>query len=119
VSTVRVLIVDDQPCFRDAACALMLGRGHVVVGTADSCSSALAGLALAPDVVLLDVGLGEESGFDVASALTRARPGVAVLMMSADDVGVPAQRLSECGAPGFIVKAQLARIDLSRVCGAA
>jgi DNA-binding NarL/FixJ family response regulator len=117
VSTVRVLIVDDQPCFRDAACALMLARGHVVVGTADSGSSALAALALAPDVVLLDVCLGEESGFDVAWALTRARPGVAVLLMSADEIGVPAEHLSKCGARGFIVKAQLARADLNRLLG--
>jgi two-component system, NarL family, nitrate/nitrite response regulator NarL len=115
VSTVRVLIVDDNPCFRDAACALMLARGHVVVGTADSGSSALAALTLAPDVVLLDVCLGEESGFDVACALTRARPGIAVLLMSAGDIGVPEKRLSECGARGFTLKGQLARADLTRL----
>jgi len=115
MSSVRVLIVDDQPCFRDAACALMLARGHVVVGIADSGSSALAALAFAPDVVLLDVCLGEESGFDVAWALTRARPGLAVLLMSADVPGVSAKRLNECGARGFILKGELARADLDRL----
>jgi DNA-binding NarL/FixJ family response regulator len=107
-----VLIVDDQPCFRDAAWALVQARGHHVVAVAEDGSSALAALALAPDAVLLDVSLQQESGFDVAWALTRARPGLAVLLMSADATGVRPEDVRECGARGFVLKRQLAAADL-------
>jgi DNA-binding NarL/FixJ family response regulator len=81
----RVLIIDDQPVFRQAARDLLEARGYAVVGEADGLATALAAPGrYVPDAVLLDVCLGKESGFDVARALTGARPGLAVLLVSAD-----------------------------------
>src|SRR4051794_1775142 len=69
----RVLIVDDQPVFRQVACDLLEARGYAVVAEAEGLATALEALGHSrPDAVLLDVCLDEENGFDVARALTRA-----------------------------------------------
>jgi DNA-binding NarL/FixJ family response regulator len=82
----RVLIIDDQPVFRGVARELLETRGYAVVGEADCMTSALEAVGrCAPDAVLLDVCLGEESGFDVAHALTGVAPDLAVPPVSADD----------------------------------
>jgi DNA-binding NarL/FixJ family response regulator len=111
---VRVLIVDDQETFREGARELLEARGYVVVGDAADGPSALAAAAhLAPDAVLLDVGLGDESGFDVAQALTCADPALAVLLVSISDNDVLAERVGACGARGFLRKDRLLTADLS------
>jgi DNA-binding NarL/FixJ family response regulator len=108
----RVLIVDDQPVFRQVARDLLRVRGCSVVAEADCLRTALDALErCAPDAVLLDVRLGAESGFDVARALTRARPGLAVLLVSADEGHACPERVRECGARGFVPKPRLVDAD--------
>lgn len=110
----RVLIVDDQPSFRDAARCLLCARGHDVVAEAGDGSEALDALAQAqPDAVMLDLCLGDESGFDVSRALVAARPGVAVLLVSIDGTDATPQRVRSAGACAFVPKAQLLRADLA------
>ena len=72
----------------------------------------------APDAVLLDVCLGEESGFDVARALTGMRPELAVLLVSADDTYESSERVGSSGARGFVPKGRLVRTDLGTFWGA-
>ena len=110
----RVLIVDDQPSFRGMARKVLEWRGYVVAGEADSAASAIAAAErLAPDAVLLDVCLGEDSGFEVACALTQARPELAVLLVSSIDYRQCTPLLRGCGARGFVLKSELARVDLA------
>src|SRR4051812_19996445 len=67
----RCVIVDDNQGFLDAARLLLEQEGLQVVGVATSGDEALRAVAeLRPDVTLLDVDLGGESGFDVARRLT-------------------------------------------------
>ena len=66
----RCLIVDDNPGFLRAARALLEQEGIRIVGVATSGAEAVRRAAeLHPDVTLLDIDLGEESGFDVARQL--------------------------------------------------
>jgi CheY-like chemotaxis protein len=66
----RCLIVDDNPGFLCAARALLEQEGIRVVGVASSGAEAARRAAeLRPDVTLLDIDLGDESGFDVARQL--------------------------------------------------
>jgi CheY-like chemotaxis protein len=110
----RVLIVDDQASFRGVARRVLELRGYVVAGEADSAPSAVAAAErLGPDAVLLDVCLGEASGFDVACTLTQARPGLAVLLVSSIDYRDCTALLRACGARGFVLKSELARADLA------
>ena len=63
----RCLIVDDSPHFLDAARSLLEREGLVVAGVASTSADALRRIrALEPDVVLVDVDLGNESGFELA-----------------------------------------------------
>ena len=110
----RVLIVDDQPSFRGMARRVLEWRGYVVAGEADCADSAIAAAErLAPDAVLLDVCLGEASGFDVACTLTQARPELAVLLVSSRDYRQCQPLVRGCGARGFVLKSDLGRADLA------
>src|ERR1700738_3634790 len=67
---VRCLIVDDSPNFLDAARNLLECHGIRVVGTASTSAEALVLIdRLRPDVTLVDVNLGDESGFELTERL--------------------------------------------------
>lgn len=111
----RVLIVDDAPLFRDVARELLERRGYTVVGEADSAASALeARDRLRPDAVLVDIRLPDGDGFELAAALTRADPELAVLLMSADREMPSPARVQDSGALGFVLKTRLAATDLEQ-----
>jgi DNA-binding NarL/FixJ family response regulator len=113
-SITRVLIVDDSPCFRRAARALLERRGYEVVGEAGRADAAVEAVAeLAPDAVLLDVVLPDGTGFGVCSAITATRPAPAVLLVSSEDFGVCFGLAEQCGARGFVLKSRLGQCDLS------
>ena len=76
---IRVVIVDDNSEFLDSARRLLEHQGISVVGVASTKADALRHVhELRPDVTLVDVNIGEESGFDLAEALhemtARRRP---------------------------------------------
>lgn len=70
--TLRCLIVDDNRRFLDAARGLLERQGITVVGEASTSAEALRlAVALQPDVTLLDIDLGGESGCELARRLSR------------------------------------------------
>ena len=110
---VRVLIVDDHPEFREVARELLSARGFEVIGEAGCRASALeAAERLRPDAVLLDLGLGHDSGLDVARELSRTCPRPAVLLVSNGDFQGGEDVLEIAGVQGFLFKWRLARVDL-------
>lgn len=100
-----VYLVDDHAMLRDGLAAVLSAAGHQVVGQASEPTAALADiLALRPRVLLLDLHLGERSGFELLSELQRRKVEVAtiVLTMSAQPRHVAeALRL---GASGYMLK---------------
>jgi DNA-binding NarL/FixJ family response regulator len=73
-SPCRIVIVDDQPVFRQEARKLLEIRGSAVLAEASCAAEALAAVErLAPDAGRLDVRLGDESGHDVARRVEPAR----------------------------------------------
>jgi DNA-binding NarL/FixJ family response regulator len=104
-----LVIVDDHAGFRTSARALLELDAFEVVGEAGDGAGALAVVAsLGPEVVLLDIGLPDMSGFDVAERIAAgegARPAVVLISSrSPDQVSV---RVNGCGAAGFIAKDEL------------
>jgi DNA-binding NarL/FixJ family response regulator len=104
----RVLIVDDHPSFRAAARKLLEVEGFDVVGDAeDGMSALLAAEALRPDLVLLDVGLPDLDGFEVARRLCGATSAPAVVLTSSRDGTDYGPAVQRSGARGFVPKAEL------------
>jgi len=110
----RCLIVDDSTAFLRAARTLLEGEGITVVGVATTIAEALAYTAeLRPDVVLIDIGLGAESGFTLAQRIAgwaRDRPAdeVPLLVMISTHAGEDfADLVAASPAAGFLGKADL------------
>ncbi|HEY2960471.1 MAG TPA: response regulator transcription factor [Actinomycetota bacterium] len=108
--TLRCLIVDDSPCFLDAARGLLEREGIAVVGAVSNSAEALRrAQELQPDVVLLDIDLGGESGFELARRLDR-EAGLAaarVILTSTHAEQDFAELIAASPAAGFLPKSAL------------
>lgn len=103
-----VLVVDDHAEFRAAAVALLAAGGFQVVGEAANGADAIAAaLALAPDVVLLDVRLPDHDGFTVSRRIRGQVPATRVVLCSARAAGDYGTLAAECGALAFVTKGEL------------
>jgi len=103
-----VLIVDDHAGFRAQARALLEADGFVVVGEAEDGATGLAAArSLRPDVVLLDIGLPDVEGFDVARELAIDGPPPLVVLTSSREASAYGPRLPRSGVLGFIPKDEL------------
>jgi DNA-binding NarL/FixJ family response regulator len=115
-----VLIVDDHPSFRSTARALLEAEGYEVVGEADDGASAVsAALDLRPDVVLLDVQLPDFDGFEVADRLRASLNSAAprIVLTSSRDGSDFGPLVADCGASGFVPKAELSGSALAALLG--
>ena len=106
MSAIRVLIVDDHECVCIGLRTLLSGCPAVdVAGEARTVATAISETQrLQPDVVLLDIRLGTESGFDVCREI-RKMPGktrVLILTSYADDDAV--FQFISAGADGYLLK---------------
>jgi DNA-binding response OmpR family regulator len=106
----RCLIVDDSPEFGEAARALLERQGIAVIGIANNSAEALERAdQLRPDVVLVDINLGGESGFDLARRLHEesARDSTRVILISTGTELDYADLIEGSPAVGFLPKAAL------------
>jgi DNA-binding NarL/FixJ family response regulator len=108
----RCLIVDDNASFREEMHGLLAEQGLDVVGGAGSAADAHRQIAeLRPDVALIDIDLGGESGLELARQL-REQPGQGavphLILISTHDEAEYADLIEASSAIGF-----LAKIDLS------
>jgi DNA-binding NarL/FixJ family response regulator len=105
MTLLRCLLVDDSSHFVQAACNLLEQQGISVVGVACTGTEALQrGEELRPDVALIDINLGTESGFDVAERLDRNIP---VILISTHDRQDFAELITQSPALGFLSKSDL------------
>ncbi len=102
-------MVDDNRPFLDAARDLLQRQGLIVLEAASSAAQALTLVnQLRPDVVLVDVNLGAESGFDLARRLTQDDgPRSTVIMMSTQAEADLADLIADSPASGFVSKSEL------------
>jgi DNA-binding NarL/FixJ family response regulator len=108
--TLRCLIIDDSPRFVTAARGLLEQQGIVVVGVASTGAEALQQAAsLRPDVTLLDIDLGDESGFELVERLHRHAGGapLPVIMISTHAEEDYADLIASSSAVGFLPKVDL------------
>lgn len=116
---VRCLIVDDNSSFRQEMQALLKEHGVDVVGGAASAGEALVQIGeLRPDVALIDIDLGRDSGLVLARRLSEAPDGTAppkVIMISTHDESEYADLIATSSAVGFLAKTDLSATAIRRL----
>jgi DNA-binding NarL/FixJ family response regulator len=112
----RCFIVDDRPSFSEAARELLTDQGIAVVGTATSAREAIQRVQeLRPDVALVDIDLGEESGFDLARRLAADGSAVRVILISTHDEREFAKLIESSPTVGFLAKTELSAENIDRL----
>jgi two-component system, NarL family, nitrate/nitrite response regulator NarL len=115
---VRVLLVDDNESFLEAASVLLERESLRVVGVATSTEQALPRAAqLQPDVVLVDISLAGESGFELARRLVEHNRDScpAVILISTHAQEDFADLIAESPATGFLAKSELCASAIRRI----
>jgi DNA-binding NarL/FixJ family response regulator len=118
----RCLIVDDNTGFREEMRGLLAEQGLDVVGGAGSAAEGLRQIAkLRPDVALIDIDLGDESGLELARQL-REKSGRAaalhVILTSTHDEAEYADLIQASSAIGFLAKSDLSAASIRRMLAA-
>ena len=106
----EVLIVDDHPIVRHGLSQLIDNEpGLQVCGTAASPSEALRAIPDSePDLVLLDLSLGEDSGLELLKQIKSSYADLPVLVLSMHDEAYYADRVLRAGAMGYVMKQESA-----------
>jgi DNA-binding NarL/FixJ family response regulator len=110
VEELRCVIVDDNPAFIEAATRLLERGGISIIGAASTIAEAIQRVEeLRPDVTLVDVDLGGESGFHLAVKLhqSNSHAGPKIILTSAHSEQEYADMIAASPAVGFLPKADL------------
>ena len=111
-----VLVVDDDPVFRDLARRVLAADGLTVVAEAESVASAIdVAHAMRPDAVLVDVGLPDGDGITLARRLASLPWRPRIVLTSTDADAASAEDLRRSGAGAFVAKHELPNAPLDRL----
>jgi DNA-binding NarL/FixJ family response regulator len=104
----RCLIVDDNALFLEGAADLLRREGLDVVGVASNGAEAIQFVSeLRPDVVLVDIDLGDEDGLELAGQLSDVSPHANVILISTHSEEDLAHLIAATPALGFVPKTRL------------
>ena len=116
--TLRAVVVDDNARFRDVVCRLLEAEGIAVVGQAADGAGALREVArTSPDVVLLDIGLPDASGLEVARLLRSEDQNWVVILISTREADL-GRRLAAGVAASYLPKSDLSGAAIARLVSA-
>jgi DNA-binding NarL/FixJ family response regulator len=110
--SLKLLLVDDSTHFLGAARALLEREGFLVVGVASTIAEALRRYdELDPDVTLVDIDLGDESGLDLVRRLSDAagERSMRAILISAYPEEDVVDLLVSTPAVGFLSKSAISR----------
>ncbi len=117
--SVRCLIVDDNASFREEMGALLSEQGLDVVGGVGTAADARRQITeLRPDVALIDIDLGGESGFELVRELRDEPGGPAdphLILVSTHDETEFADLIAASSAIGFLAKTDLSAATIYRM----
>lgn len=106
MTSVRVLVVDDHPLFRQGV-LFTLGRQPdlMIVGEGENGRQAVEmAERLKPDVLLLDITMPEMDGLQAAAEVKRVSPHTNIVMLTASEEGDDLMTAMKAGAQGYVVK---------------
>ena len=103
---VRVVIVDDQAPFREAARAVVeRAKGFELVGEAESGEAAVDTVdALLPDLVLMDINMDGITGIEATSRIIAVHPEVTIFLLSTYNRDDLPPDVESCGAAAYLNK---------------
>jgi len=106
VGKLRILIVDDHPIVRQGLARLLKSESDLAVcGHAEDAYGAMKAVrTLKPDMVIVDISLGETSGIDLIKDIKANEPEIPMLVLSMHDEMLYAERALRAGAKGYIMK---------------
>ncbi|MFF5478870.1 response regulator [Streptomyces sp. NPDC012935] len=103
--TIRVMVVDDHPMWRDAVARDLAESGFDVVATAgDGDQAVRRAKAAGPDVLVLDLNLPAKPGVQVCKELVGHNPALRVLVLSASGEHADVLEAVKSGATGYLLK---------------
>ena len=104
--SIRLLLVDDHEVLREGLCSLFRNEQDIeIVGQAGDGSSAIQlARELSPDVILMDITMGEPSGVDATKKLRTECPSVKIIALSVHGTDPFVSGMLEAGASGYVVK---------------
>lgn len=101
----RIYLIDDHAIMRDGLRVVLEAAGHEVVGEAAGPTPALADLGrLLPDVVLLDLRLGQRSGLELLAELHKRGMSLRVIVLTMSDQPRHVAEALRLGARGYLLK---------------
>ena len=103
--TLKVMVVDDHPMWRDSVARDLAEAGLTVVATASTGTEAITrATATRPQVVVLDLQIPAPNGVEVTARLVKDDPTVRVLILSASGEQDDVLEAVKAGATGYLVK---------------
>jgi DNA-binding NarL/FixJ family response regulator len=102
----KIFIVDDHPLVREWLANLIEKNSDLTVcGEAEDAPTALEGIAeVQPDLAIIDLSLGSDSGLDLIRSIRSSFPNVAMIVLSMHDERAYAERTIRAGARGYVMK---------------
>jgi DNA-binding NarL/FixJ family response regulator len=102
----RILIVDDHPLFRQGLREMILREpGWQVCGEAANATEAIRLVQeTTPDLVIVDISLGQTDGIELLQALAKKNPELPMLVVSMHDESLYSERSINAGAMGYVMK---------------
>ena len=109
MTAARVYLVDDHVMVRDGLRALLCEAGHDVVGATGDLTQAVADLQrLAPDVVVVDLSLGDRSGLELLGEIKERQLAVRALVLTMSAQPRHVSNALRLGAVGYVLKGSAA-----------
>ena len=89
--TYRILVVEDEPHFRNAVSIILRKEGYIVLSAANGEEGLQLAATKNPDAILLDIALPGMSGREVCQRLRQSTPGTPIIYLTgiADSYGPP------------------------------
>jgi DNA-binding NarL/FixJ family response regulator len=106
VTRIKVLIADDHKIFRDGIKALLEKEKSITItGEAESGDEVIASVqSNKPDVILMDINMGETNGIETTRIIKQKHSGIQVLILSMHGESTYIMKVLEAGATGYILK---------------
>lgn len=104
---IRILLADDTPAMLDQICGILKDRFTIVAAFTNGEAVLNSYAALMPDVIILDISMGEMNGLEVAKLLRERGCRVPIVFLTVHRGSDFVEAAMDCGATGYVLKLQM------------